>query len=156
MAQNSIAAALIAEHEEIDVGIAQFVARVGELGPAPDAAAVRETADPLLGAFTALRRHIYLEEEFVFPALDAPSLRMAIMVMYREHGQIWRLMDQAEAQIADQETPAADVLDTCETMLQELQRHNAKEEDRKSTRLNSSHVAISYAVFCLKKKNYTK
>src|SRR5690625_5228579 len=27
-----------------------------------------------------------------------------------------------------------------------------KEGDRKSTRLNSSHVAISYAVFCLKKK----
>src|SRR5690625_6372160 len=26
-------------------------------------------------------------------------------------------------------------------------------EDRKSTRLNSSHVAISYAVFCLKKKH---
>src|SRR5690625_1631479 len=30
----------------------------------------------------------------------------------------------------------------------------AKKEDRKSTRLNSSHVAISYAVFCLKKKIY--
>src|SRR5215813_14673907 len=27
------------------------------------------------------------------------------------------------------------------------------DEDRKSTRLNSSHVRISYAVFCLKKKN---
>src|SRR5690606_40684838 len=27
-------------------------------------------------------------------------------------------------------------------------------EDRKSTRLNSSHVKISYAVFCLKKKRY--
>src|SRR3989442_6510493 len=27
-------------------------------------------------------------------------------------------------------------------------------EDRKSTRLNSSHVRISYAVFCLKKKNH--
>src|SRR5690625_1261134 len=27
------------------------------------------------------------------------------------------------------------------------------DQDRKSTRLNSSHVAISYAVFCLKKKN---
>src|SRR5690606_39817488 len=26
--------------------------------------------------------------------------------------------------------------------------------DRKSTRLNSSHVKISYAVFCLKKKNH--
>src|SRR5439155_24495404 len=29
-------------------------------------------------------------------------------------------------------------------------------EDRKSTRLNSSHVAISYAVFCLKKKRYSR
>src|SRR5690348_14495941 len=29
----------------------------------------------------------------------------------------------------------------------------AAEEDRKSTRLNSSHPSISYAVFCLKKKN---
>src|SRR5690606_41036061 len=28
--------------------------------------------------------------------------------------------------------------------------------DRKSTRLNSSHVKISYAVFCLKKKNTTQ
>src|SRR5690349_23144792 len=27
-------------------------------------------------------------------------------------------------------------------------------QDRKSTRLNSSHVEISYAVFCLKKKKY--
>src|SRR5690606_40868798 len=30
------------------------------------------------------------------------------------------------------------------------------EEDRKSTRLNSSHVKISYAVFCLKKKKKTQ
>src|SRR3712207_7978798 len=30
---------------------------------------------------------------------------------------------------------------------------NSKLEDRKSTRLNSSHANISYAVFCLKKKN---
>src|SRR2546430_5579452 len=28
-------------------------------------------------------------------------------------------------------------------------------QDRKSTRLNSSHSQISYAVFCLKKKKYT-
>src|SRR5271169_6932704 len=28
-----------------------------------------------------------------------------------------------------------------------------RDEDRKSTRLNSSHGSISYAVFCLKKKN---
>src|SRR5438309_4009313 len=29
-------------------------------------------------------------------------------------------------------------------------------QDRKSTRLNSSHSSISYAVFCLKKKNITQ
>src|SRR5215510_14563079 len=31
--------------------------------------------------------------------------------------------------------------------------NQGRSQDRKSTRLNSSHVAISYAVFCLKKKN---
>src|SRR5438132_3263963 len=37
-----------------------------------------------------------------------------------------------------------------------VQRHQRpqvrRDEDRKSTRLNSSHTVISYAVFCLKKK----
>src|SRR5258707_5242230 len=33
------------------------------------------------------------------------------------------------------------------------QAGNLVEQDRKSTRLNSSHANISYAVFCLKKKN---
>src|SRR5690242_21003824 len=32
-------------------------------------------------------------------------------------------------------------------------RSGSPEKDRKSTRLNSSHMSISYAVFCLKKKN---
>src|SRR5436305_6653684 len=34
-----------------------------------------------------------------------------------------------------------------------LRHAEATRLDRKSTRLNSSHVRISYAVFCLKKKN---
>src|SRR2546426_5222052 len=33
-------------------------------------------------------------------------------------------------------------------------KKRASPSDRKSTRLNSSHLVISYAVFCLKKKNY--
>src|SRR3989442_2895141 len=42
-----------------------------------------------------------------------------------------------------------------------LQRHPLDKalselQDRKSTRLNSSHVRISYAVFCLKKKKTTR
>src|SRR5437899_10138392 len=41
----------------------------------------------------------------------------------------------------------------------ERHRHHADDHrDRKSTRLNSSHLGISYAVFCLKKKkkHYTR
>src|SRR2546430_9045780 len=34
-----------------------------------------------------------------------------------------------------------------------LRNVEVRQEDRKSTRLNSSHSQISYAVFCLKKKN---
>src|SRR5699024_12273423 len=43
--------------------------------------------------------------------------------------------------------------------LSEVDEHRRTErryEDRKSTRLNSSHVSISYAVFCLKKKRSSK
>src|SRR5690242_21524650 len=40
------------------------------------------------------------------------------------------------------------------TMARPLDRL-ARCRDRKSTRLNSSHMSISYAVFCLKKKNIT-
>src|SRR5476649_3028393 len=44
--------------------------------------------------------------------------------------------------------------------LRDCHRRPSRDRDRKSTRLNSSHTVISYAVFCLKKKkkqnNYTK
>src|SRR5437870_7514905 len=43
---------------------------------------------------------------------------------------------------------------TSETILD--QKFFPEGKDRKSTRLNSSHVAISYAVFCLKKKKKNK
>src|SRR5688572_31568522 len=38
----------------------------------------------------------------------------------------------------------------------QLQHQECAEADRKSTRLNSSHSQISYAVFCLKKKKKNK
>src|SRR5690554_7699243 len=41
------------------------------------------------------------------------------------------------------------------TMLMFVEQPRGKGLDRKSTRLNSSHVRISYAVFCLKKKKKT-
>src|SRR2546430_12365547 len=46
------------------------------------------------------------------------------------------------------------VIETLQLLLskQQLRIQLHKQEDRKSTRLNSSHSQISYAVFCLKKK----
>src|SRR2546429_1100630 len=48
------------------------------------------------------------------------------------------------------------LLDDCVAGLGVRQHlHGDQHQDRKSTRLNSSHGYISYAVFCLKKKNMT-
>src|SRR5207253_10842641 len=51
--------------------------------------------------------------------------------------------------IAQTEPMGREILYVVET---DLGHVRVLEQDRKSTRLNSSHVAISYAVFCLKKK----
>src|SRR5436305_11853037 len=55
------------------------------------------------------------------------------------------------------ETLDIDFLPTIEALAKCAQEINVKrlEAERKSTRLNSSHVRTSYAVFCMKKKNYT-
>src|ERR1035438_4202779 len=50
----------------------------------------------------------------------------------------------------DPELVKAYAVDFCGT---KTLRDASREQDRKSTRLNSSHLGISYAVFCLKKKN---
>src|SRR5690625_6280231 len=48
--------------------------------------------------------------------------------------------------------PARRFFNTSGRVYRSLNMKDKIKEDRKSTRLNSSHVAISYAVFCLKKK----
>src|SRR2546426_9117349 len=50
------------------------------------------------------------------------------------------------------QSPGASRAPSVRTMLQRSQQTT----DRKSTRLNSSHLVISYAVFCLKKKKKKK
>src|SRR5436305_3410689 len=49
-------------------------------------------------------------------------------------------------------TTAKDVKRNLTRSLDSLLKRKRPRRDRKSTRLNSSHVRISYAVFCLKKK----
>src|SRR5689334_23559072 len=70
-------------------------------------------------------------------------------------GQCRELAERAD-QLGDDGTndlAVSDVLRTNELQVWFLSEHLV---DRKSTRLNSSHSSISYAVFCLKKKTRTR
>ena len=111
--------ALELEHRAIDGGIEAYIASLARVATADPA--------PLLSALTGLRRHIYLEEEFLFPPLKAAGLMGPIFVMLREHGQLWRQMDTVEAQLADGADTAA-MRNDCTNLLSLLDDHNSKEE----------------------------
>src|SRR5690606_40549878 len=73
-------------------------------------------------------------------------------------GNLADLTERARAILAAVDVVACEDTRTTGAMLtrlglrRELVAYHEHNEDRKSTRLNSSHVKISYAVFCLKKK----
>jgi hemerythrin-like domain-containing protein len=113
MSPSTLADALEYEHHEIDRGIAAVLA-----DPQQTAALSR--------ALEALRRHIYLEEQFLFPPLYDAGEVPSIVLMVREHGAIWRTMDAIEASlVAGTEARTADL---CRELVGRLERHNAKEE----------------------------
>ena len=110
--------ALEAEHHVIDEGIERFAAAV---------AAGTTNQDVLAETFALLRRHIYAEEEFLFPPLRDAGLVMPILVMLREHGEMWHLMEDLEALVTSG-AQAAEVTAACKTLLALLEQHNLKEE----------------------------
>lgn len=105
------------EHHDIDAGIESFLEGLstGE--------AHREG---LADAVAALRRHIYLEEEFLFPPLRAAGMLPPVLVMLREHGEIWRTLDTIER--LDDTGDDTALRQACTDLLQLLAGHNAKEE----------------------------
>jgi len=118
MTEGTLSAALEREHREIDAGVEAFRAGL---------ARGETTAEPLLAAMAALRRHIYLEEQFVFPPLRAAGMVPPIFVMLREHGELWTTMDTLEGQLAEDPTGDAATA-TCQMLTVQLQTHNEKEE----------------------------
>ena len=113
----TLGAALEREHREIDAGIEAFTSGLAE-GKADPA--------PLAGAIAALRRHIYLEEEFLFPPLR-PQMMAPVFVMLREHGEMWATLDALDAQLAAGGADAS-MANACHELVAELERHNGKEE----------------------------
>lgn len=117
MTAGTLSAALEREHHEIDAGIEDFTAGVAH---------GENRAESLTQAITALRRHIYLEEEFIFPTLRQSGLMAPIFVMLREHGELWRTLDAVQAALTEAADPAP--VELCQQLLEQLDRHNTKEE----------------------------
>lgn len=79
----------------------------------------------LLAASDALRHHIWVEEELHFPPLRAAGLMGPVLVMLREHGEIWDLLDRIES-LLDAESAALTA--TFGHLKAILDEHNFKEE----------------------------
>jgi iron-sulfur cluster repair protein YtfE (RIC family) len=118
MAIDSLAAALEREHHEIDAGIEEYLTARAQ---------GREQLEPLRLAMGSLRRHIFLEEEFLFPGVREVGLVAPIFVMLREHGEIWDTLDAIDAQLSSESVVGLRE-ETCRQLLAQLERHNSKEE----------------------------
>lgn len=115
-----LADALEREHRDIDGGIEAYAARLADGS---------NDIEPLTRAMAALRRHIYLEEEFLFAPLREAGMVMPIFVMLKEHGDLWDSMDQLDALLAPETgTDASVLLEKCRDLLAKLDAHNSKEE----------------------------
>lgn len=115
----SLVAAFTREHHQIDEAIEDFLSC---------AEALPQRAAHLITAMQALRRHIYLEESIVFPHLPTDELMMPLMVMHREHGQLWNQMDRLEHALHQSAVADEDLTSVCQELLALLERHNSKEE----------------------------
>jgi hemerythrin-like domain-containing protein len=115
MTEGALAQALEREHREIDGGIEEYAASSGG-DPAP-----------LVRAMSGLRRHIYLEEEFIFPSLKEAGMAMPVFVMLREHGDLWDSMDALDAMLTA-DTASDALQNACRELLAKLDNHNSKEE----------------------------
>ncbi|MGH8888817.1 MAG: hemerythrin domain-containing protein [Acidothermaceae bacterium] len=122
MAEEPLADALEREHHEIDEGIEAFMSALshGDGDPAP-----------LVAAIHALRRHIYLEEEFLFPPLGRGGFVAPVFVMLREHAQMWATLASLERELrshASGDLDNAVLAKRCDELVVQLQHHNSKEE----------------------------
>src|SRR5690554_697648 len=96
------------------------------------------------GAF--LQIAIVLAFTILFSTFSSPILCTLFSGGIFIAGSLTPQLREAVSYFAKQDNPARYIGEVALFVLPDL-------EDRKSTRLNSSHVRISYAVFCLKKKN---
>lgn len=114
----SLSQALVREHGEIDDAITRC-ADIPVAGPDARAALRRAVAE--------LRRHIYVEEELLFPPLRAAGMTGPILVMLREHAQMWPVLATLDRELVER-VDDDELHRACRQLLVLLQHHNPKEE----------------------------
>lgn len=118
-APDSLGDVLERDHHRIDEHFARFAASLTD-GPLD--------TDALAAGSAGLRHHIYVEEEHHFPPLQRAGLIGPIMVMLREHGELWDLLAALESRVADRAGDLTAITATWQDLEHRLEDHNRKEE----------------------------
>src|SRR5205807_5828650 len=129
----------IARALSLNEDLAETIALANDLGHSPFGHSGEEMLAECMrehGGFEHNRQSLRVVELLENPYPKFPGLNLTLEV---REGLDKTQVSSLEAQIAD--------------LADEITYYS---QDRKSTRLNSSHLVISYAVFCLKKKTTTR
>lgn len=116
---SGVARDLEIEHHSIDERLAEFVAGLDE-------GQVR--AEIFRASARELQHHIYVEETHLFPPLRAAGMIPPVLVMLREHGEIWGFLDAVERLLADDHPDLTSLRQECDRLAAALGVHNLKEE----------------------------
>ncbi|MEI2715186.1 MAG: hypothetical protein V9G04_18315 [Nocardioides sp.] len=93
---SSVGALLERDHERIDLLLTDFAGSLSNAAP---------DVETFTAAAHALRHHIYVEEEFHFPTVLEHGFEVQMLILIREHGQIWDALDKIETMLADPAVP---------------------------------------------------
>lgn len=107
---------LESDHHSIDALLEEFVSGL-EQGV---------WAELFLEAARDLRLHIYVEELYLFPPLRAAGMLPPVLVMLREHGQMWTVLDEIQRTLAAPDV--AELRRLCDILTGMIGAHNDKEE----------------------------
>ena len=118
MVTERLSAALEREHLQIDAGIGAFLDML-ERGLVD--------TEILHTTLAVLRRHIYLEEELLFPPISKGAHMLAIFGMIRGHGEIWRTMSALD-ELVDAGAEHDTLRTNCHRLRELLADHNKVEE----------------------------
>ena len=102
---------------EIERGIYDFLVQRGGAASATEGLRI---------SMATLRRHIYLEEEFLFPALTQADLAGPVFAMSKDHRELWVTLDRMQEHL-DEGSSASTQQKVGRILRAEVDRHVSKE-----------------------------